>query len=133
MAKVHNGYLLDTHTIIWMIDNPEKLSTKVATILLNEKNSLYYSMVSIWEIAIKVSIGKLELADNWHEVFQNELLYNRVLALSIDWQQIARIEQLPFYHRDPFDRMILAQAQSQKLCILSKDSVFEKYNVNVIW
>ncbi|MBS9780546.1 MAG: type II toxin-antitoxin system VapC family toxin [Moraxellaceae bacterium] len=133
MAHSNHGYLLDTHTLIWLIDNPEKLSPKVANILLNENNSLYYSMISIWEITIKISIGKLDLQENWYEVFQTELFHNRILPISMNWQQMQILEKLPFYHRDPFDRMLIAQAQFNKLQLLSKDSVFSQYDISVIW
>ncbi len=133
MAHLNDGYLLDTHTLIWLIDDPDKLSSKVANILLNENNSLYYSMISIWEITIKISIGKLDLQDDWFAVFQTELFHNRILPISMNWQQMQILEKLPFHHRDPFDRMLIAQAQFNKLQILSKDSVFSQYDISVIW
>ncbi len=130
---MHSNYLLDTHVIIWLLTQPEKLSPKVQSIILNNSNALYFSMISLWEIAIKISLGKLILIDEWHSVFQAELQANHIYPIELNWAAIQIVEKLPFHHRDPFDRMLIAQAISKEFDFISADQYCPAYALNVIW
>jgi len=126
-------YLLDTHTLLWVIDDNPQLSRKVRNIFLDEDNDIYISMASIWEMAIKISLKKLEIPGNL-SYFVNEHIHgNNIEVLSIQLTHIYQLELLPFHHRDPFDRLIISQAISEHLPVLSYDYSFDPYSVERIW
>ena len=103
-------YLLDTHTLLWITTDDPKLSTKTKEIYLDAENSIFFSMASIWELAIKSSIGKLTFNKTLDEFIEEHVKGNNIEILKIELPHILRIENLPFHHRDPFDRLIIAQA-----------------------
>jgi PIN domain nuclease of toxin-antitoxin system len=125
-------YLLDTHTALWLLADQKKLSKRTRSILENLDNPCYVSIASLWEISIKYSLGKLELQLSVNEL-EDALEENEIYILPIRGQHIHRISRLKFHHRDPFDRMIIAQAMEENLSIISMDGHFEKYKVRVIW
>lgn len=127
------GFLLDTHVLIWMLNSPELLSDEVRQILIDPDSQLFYSKVSLWEIAIKISIKKLELVDNWLAILETEFENKNIHVLEMDWACFPIIQDLPFHHRDPFDRMFIVQAMIHHLSLLSADGHFKQYDVNVIW
>lgn len=127
------GYLLDTHVIIWLLSQPNKLSKQVQDIIQNPNNQLYYSLLSMNEIAIKASLGKIVLADNWQIIYQNLLVDKQVILLDMKWQAVTILQNLPFHHRDPFDRMLIAQAMANDLALISADSHCALYDLLVIW
>ncbi len=127
------GYLLDTHVIIWLLSQPNKLSKQVQDIIQNPNNQLYYSLLSMNEIAIKASLGKIVLADNWQIIYQNLLVDKQVILLDMKWQAVTILQNLPFHHRDPFDRMLIAQAMANDLALISADSHYALYDLLVIW
>src|ERR1700710_2347815 len=104
-------YLLDTHTFIWLDSTPDYLSPNVALICKNPANILYVSLASIWEMQIKISAGKLQLPKPLQEIIQWQQQNNLVQVLPVALQHIFTLESLPQYHRDPFDRILIAQAQ----------------------
>lgn len=126
-------YLIDTHVMIWLLTQPEKLSATAREIILAHQNTLYFSIASLWEMAIKISLGKLDLMEDWHDVFKAELQVNHIYPLDIDWAAIQLIDKLPFHHRDPFDRMLIAQAMSQGLGFISADQYSQTYDLPVLW
>jgi len=126
-------YLLDTHTLLWITTDNPKLSTKVKDIYLNAENEVSFSMASIWELAIKSSIGKISFKKDLDEFIEVHVRGNNIEILKIELPHVLRIENLPFHHRDPFDRLIIAQAIENNLKILGSDNVFDKYKVNRIW
>ena len=127
------NYLLDTHTFLWFLEGNNTLSSKARIIIENADNTIYVSIASIWEIAIKISISKLKLIVNLEEV-KTEIVKNNFEILPLDFEHIIELTNLEQIHKDPFDRIIISQAISEKCTIVSKDSNFVFYNnVNVLW
>jgi PIN domain nuclease of toxin-antitoxin system len=125
--------LLDTHTFLWWITDDPRLSGKARETIANRNNELYLSAASGWEIMIKMKIGRLSLPKNPRHFIADQLLLNNIESLPIQMSHALHLHSLPDHHRDPFDRMIVAQAQLEKLPILSCDSQIAKYEVRVIW
>jgi PIN domain nuclease of toxin-antitoxin system len=127
------NYLLDTHTFLWFLEGNNTLSSKARIIIEDANNTIYVSIASIWEIAIKISISKLKLIVNLEEV-KTEIVKNNFEILPLDFEHIIELTNLEQIHKDPFDRIIISQAISEKCTIVSKDSNFVFYNnVNVLW
>lgn len=125
--------LLDTHTLLWLVDNPDKLPATVAAICEDENNALFISIASFWELAIKMSLGKIELDDNALAHLKTWCDDNAVQLLPISLSHCQQVQTLPFHHRDPFDRLLIAQALCDQLVLLSADGHFADYGVEVIW
>ena len=123
-------YLLDTHVLIWRAEN-QNLSQNVLNIINNPENTILVSHASLWEMTIKVSIGKLKLNFSIAE-FPNLLIQNQFSILPFDFKNYEILSQLPFHHQDPFDRMLIAQAMSENISIISHDSKFDLYDVVII-
>jgi len=126
------GYILDTNALIFYLYNPEQLSKAAVDIVHNEDNKIYVSIASLWEIAIKTSIGKLEIKNSMEEIAGICLKY-KIELLAINPQHLDWIANLPQIHGDPFDRLIISQALAENLTIVTKDSIMPKYDVNTIW
>ncbi|MBI5471397.1 MAG: type II toxin-antitoxin system VapC family toxin [Ignavibacteriae bacterium] len=124
--------ILDTHTLLWFFRNDEQLSEVARSTIEDGSSHIDISMASFWEMAIKLSIGKLRLEKPFVEVHQR-VIENGMDVRAILFEHIRVVGSLPFYHRDPFDRMIIAQALVDDLAIVSNESVFEKYGVKRIW
>lgn len=124
-------YLLDTHVVIWAITDDKRLSSKLKTILVNKSNKCFISIVSFWEIGIKFSLGRLELSTDLNEIFD---IINRlgIEILPISPTHILENSKLIFHHNDPFDRLLIGQAISENLTILTKDEQFKKYEISII-
>ena len=125
--------LLDTHTFIWFITNNPKLSLGVRLLIEDEVNELFLSIASIWEIAIKQSTGKLNFGLPFKLFVEQQLSQNKIGLLNINLDHINVIESLPLHHRDPFDRLIIAQGMVEHLPILSADSIFDAYPIQRFW
>ncbi len=125
-------YLLDTHAYLWMVEGDPNLSRPVAGLLADSANELVLSAASLWEIAIKLSIGKLRLTNSLATLL-NELDRQAIEVLPIRPADLLILENLPFHHNDPFDRLIIAQALHDQIPILSKDGQFQVYGVVVTW
>ncbi len=125
-------YLLDTHVLLWMQDDSDKLPNDIKTILSNAENELYVSIASIWEIVVKKSLGKLQLGYSIEELINSCILSN-VIILPIQPSFLLLLETLPFYHRDPFDRLIIATAINSNYELISKDTNLRKYPLPIIW
>ena len=130
-----NRLLLDTHTFLWWINNSyvHLLSRKAQSWLADDNHQLYLSMASIWEIAVKVSIGKLNLSQPLDTFRANQLETNNVTLLNITLPHAVRVATLPLHHRDPFDRLLVAQSLVEDLPLLSKDDMFDAYGVVRLW
>ena len=124
--------LLDTHILIWFIEGDNKLSDRARKSI--ERNDVFnfVSIASLWEIAIKVSLGKLELKTPFSKI-SKQILNNGFQILPITFQDTLSLTELPFHHRDPFDRIIICQSFTNKLSVVSKDKFFKDYSVSVIW
>jgi PIN domain nuclease of toxin-antitoxin system len=124
--------LLDTQVILWAISGDKRLSKKGKTVFLDPANNLYFSMAGYREIVIKVSIGKLELADQWQMVIAREMQNNFIRFLPITKEYCNCLAGLPSHHRDPFDRMIVVQTQVEQMVLLTADNQLTKYDIQVI-
>ena len=127
------GYLLDTQAIIWLLSEPDKLSNKAKQIIQNPNNPLYYSLLSMNEIAIKASIGKLIIDDNGQDIFEKLLAQKNIVKLDMTWDTIKILQNLPFYHKDPFDRMLISHAIANDLAFISSDGHCASYDLMVVW
>lgn len=125
--------LLDTHTFLWFITGNLRLSTKARLLIEDAANDKFVSIVSLWEIALKFSLGKLILTDDFDVLFPNQLIVNGFTELPIETKHFYEVVKMPFHHRDPFDRLIIAQAISEKMSVISIDSVFDQYFVTRFW
>ncbi|MBL8165919.1 MAG: type II toxin-antitoxin system VapC family toxin [Anaerolineae bacterium] len=125
--------LLDTHAFIGLDSIPEKLSAHGQAICKDPANRLFLSMASVWEMQIKLNIGKLNLPRPLPEIIEWQQQNNLIEILPITLRHVYGLALMPDHHRDPFDRLIIAQAQIEGLTILSQDSEFTAYPVNVIW
>jgi PIN domain nuclease of toxin-antitoxin system len=124
--------LLDTHAFLWSISDDERLSRRAQQIFTGP-NDLWLSVASIWEILIKVKAGKLPLPEPSGPYLVRELSKNGIEILPIKLDHVLRIENLTVHHRDPFDRILIAQSIEEKLPLLTADPIFERYSVNLIW
>jgi len=126
-------YLLDTQIFLWLILTPEKISNRAAQILSATRADLKLSMASIWEIAIKKGLGKLTFPEPLEETLRYQLAVNRIELLPIEFLHALQVRALPLHHKDPFDRLIIAQALSEHLPIVSSDANFDRYGIERIW
>jgi PIN domain nuclease of toxin-antitoxin system len=121
------NYLLDTHTFLWFINDDAALSTGARRLIEAPENTVFLSIASIWEIAIKVSLGKLILPTPFVDFINQQMALNRILPLAIETKHIQVIVTLPFHHRDPFDRLLIAQALVEKMVIIGQAAAFDAY------
>jgi PIN domain nuclease of toxin-antitoxin system len=126
-------YLLDTHTFLWAAVDAEKLSVAAAGVLETPDAELLLSAASLWEIGILQSLKRIQLKLNIREIADLSVSQLGVNLLGIEPEHIDRMRALPFHHRDPFDRILIAQALELKTAILGKDSWFDLYGVRRIW
>lgn len=127
--------LLDTHTWLFAVSEPKRLSAKARKVLSDSSNEMYLSVASIWEMAIKMSVGKLKISHVGDlDVFVTSLNASiGVKALPISVADACSVLTLPWHHRDPFDRVLVAQARANNLVLLSKDTELKHYGVKVVW
>ena len=126
-------YLLDTHTLLWFLMGDKKLSDKARRLIDNPRNAKFLSIASLWEIAIKVSLRKLVLDKPFERLFPEQLHFNRIEILDITVDNLTKLTTLPFHHRDPFDRLIIAQALVEELPIIGADPAFDAYGISREW
>ncbi len=125
------NYLLDTHTFLWFI-NGEELNENILSIIRDPNNIIFLSIASVWEIAIKLNLNKLSLEKDF-SLITEFLINNQIEILTIEFNHLNTLLQLPNLHRDPFDRLIIAQAISNSLIILTKDEKFKDYPAKINW
>jgi PIN domain nuclease of toxin-antitoxin system len=125
--------LIDTHVFIWYIQNSERLPSSVATLINAGGNEILFSIASIWEMAIKQSTGKLNLGVPYIGFIEEQMRLNNIELLPISLNHIELVITLPFHHRDPFDRILIAQAIAEDILLISADSVFALYPVQRMW
>ncbi|QKD80805.1 type II toxin-antitoxin system VapC family toxin [Thermoleptolyngbya sichuanensis A183] len=124
--------LLDTHTFLWFINDSPELSSSAADLLESDVD-LLLSTASLWEIAIKVSLNKLTLPDDYERFIPQQITLNNIEILTITFEHLTVVSRLPFHHRDPFDRLLIAQSMSEKLQIVSADTKLDSYEVDRKW
>lgn len=125
--------LLDTHAFIWWVTDDSRLSSTARGIIADESNVLFLSAASAWEIVIKVRLGKLNLPEPPETYIPSRLTMNRFESLPIQMVHALQVVNLPDFHRDPFDRIIIAQSQVEKMPIITVDTQVTRYPVDVIW
>ncbi|MFY9975106.1 MAG: type II toxin-antitoxin system VapC family toxin [Chromatiaceae bacterium] len=125
--------LLDTHVLLWWVEDSEQLSPEARRLIADEQNECYVSFVSAWEMAIKAAIGKLKLAVPVKRYIQEQLPANAIKLLPLSIDHVTAVESLPLHHRDPFDRLLVVQAQQELLSLVSVDASFDQYGVARIW
>ena len=122
--------LLDTHTFIWFVIGSSRINSKVREQI--ESNDNLLSIASLWEIAIKSSIGKLDLELSIEQLVEEQIIANGIELLNITTEHIAVVADLP-HHRDPFDRLIIAQAMAEQISIVGIDKIFDSYSIQRLW
>lgn len=125
--------LLDTHALLWFIAGSPSLSANARNLIEDPSNEKSISIVSIWETAIKVSIGKMTLSAPFDDLFPHQLQINGFGLFPVKVEHTSIITALPFHHRDPFDRLLAAQAISEGMTLVSADDVFDAYTINRAW
>jgi PIN domain nuclease of toxin-antitoxin system len=125
--------LLDTHTFLWWTTEDSRLSKRVDRMIREGSNVLYLSAASGWEMAIKAKIGKLKVQESIERLVLDRLSRYSMLGLPIQLSHALHVETLPPHHRDPFDRMLVAQSQVEEMPILTSDPLIAQYDVEVIW
>jgi PIN domain nuclease of toxin-antitoxin system len=123
--------LIDTHVLLWGLQDEAKLSRRVRVLL--PAAEVWISVASLWEIIAKVQVGKLILPSPVGDYLAAKLTANGVSVLSLSFDHVRRLEQLPLHHRDPFDRILIAQSLNESIPLVSADPQFEKYQVEIIW
>jgi PIN domain nuclease of toxin-antitoxin system len=124
--------LLDTHTFIWWDSDPSKLSVQALTFLQDPANTVLLSVVSVWEILIKLQLGKLTLSAPLGTILTQQQA-NGIQILAVTLAHVLAVESLPTPHKDPFDRLLVAQTKVEGAVLLSADAVFAHYPINVLW
>jgi PIN domain nuclease of toxin-antitoxin system len=125
--------LLDTHSFIWWANEPEKLSPQARAACEDDHNSLLLSVASIWEMQIKLQLGKLKLNVPLRTLIEDQQRTNDVQILNIVMGHVLALDTLPLHHKDPFDRLLIAQSNVEELFVVTKDEVFSSYPVKLIW
>jgi len=125
--------LLDTNSFLWFISGNDRLSIDAKNFIADMQNQLVLSAASLWEIAIKISLGKLDLLQPYGQFIPQQLEENDIAVLPLEIGHLNKVIDLPFHHRDPFDRLIIAQALTEGIPVVSSDAVFSQYAVKLIW
>jgi PIN domain nuclease of toxin-antitoxin system len=126
-------FLLDAHTFLWAITEDPHLSKQAREIFVSPSSELFFSVASVWEILIKVQIKKLPLPLPAMPYLREQLAQNRIQVLPIRLDHVARLEQLPLHHRDPFDRILVAQSLEEEWPIVSSDPLLARYSAQLLW
>lgn len=127
------NYLLDTHTFLWFINDNPSLSSTAKALIEDPESAIYLSVASVWEMAIKVSLDKLEMPSPFTDFIDGQLHENSITLLEIRTAHTGLVATLPFHHRDPFDRLIIAQSQSEGIPIIGRDTIFDAYGIERRW
>ncbi len=125
--------LLDTHTFLWSLLNDHRLTRKAKQALTSNEHELVFSLVSLWEIAIKIKTGKLNTIGSSVAYIRDEMDAYGMQLLPIRYEHVLQLESLPHHHGDPFDRLLIAQALTESLPILSADRIFATYGIKLVW
>lgn len=123
--------LIDTHAFLWWVGDDKRLSKRARRAIAS--GDCFLSMATAWELGIKASLGKLTLDRAAARFFEEEAISNRFSILAIQLRHIGKVEQLPHHHGDPFDRLLVAQASTESLAVVSRDEFFDAYQVQRVW
>lgn len=125
--------LLDTHTFIWWDSEPDRLSPQALALCQDRRNILLLSVVSVWEMQIKLQLGKLRLALPLKEIIETQQQTNNIEILPVTLAHVLALENLPVHHKDPFDRLLVAQAMVEGAALVSGDPNIARYAVQIVW
>jgi PIN domain nuclease of toxin-antitoxin system len=125
--------LLDTHTFIWFIEGNPRLSAAARAAIEQPDAQRFVSIATAWELAIKMSLGRLDLSGTFAEIIPSQVENNAMIMLPITVNHLTRLTTLPLHHRDPFDRMLVAQALEEQLAIVGADAAFDAYALERLW
>jgi PIN domain nuclease of toxin-antitoxin system len=125
--------LLDTHTFMWWDSAPHKIPESTLGLLRQPEHEVLVSLVSFWEIQIKTQLGKLTLRDDLANVVRQQQDENNIEILPISLAHILELDYLPYHHKDPFDRLLIAQSRIESASLVSCDGVFKQYDCKVVW
>jgi PIN domain nuclease of toxin-antitoxin system len=125
--------LLDTHAFLWMNSDPNNLSEKARIAIVDSTNMLLLSMISVWEMQIKVGIGKLQLEVPLPAMIQENQELNKLIIMPITLEHVFALDNLPAHHKDPFDRLLIAQAKVEDATLVTADPLIHQYDVSVLW
>jgi PIN domain nuclease of toxin-antitoxin system len=125
--------LMDTHAFLWFIEGDNNLSDAARSLIENNQYQKRLSIASLWEMSIKASLNRLELKTTFPNLIQNYVYNNGFDILSINAEHLEQLKTLPYYHKDPFDRLIIAQSLTENIPILTKDELFKRYTENLLW
>lgn len=124
--------LLDTHIFLWFVNDDPRLSDRLKDLIEDESNYSYLSIASLWEMSIKYNLGKLTLAPSYEDFIEKEIRESSVILLGIELEHLKINASLPFHHRDPFDRIIIAQSIAESFPIITVDSIFNQYPILLV-
>lgn len=125
--------LLDTHALLWFLLDEVSLSKRARELIIGANESVFVSPASLWEIAIKISLGKYALSRPFTEFWNEQLDKNNFKVIPVTVAHVGRVVNLPFHHRDPFDRLLIAQSLEEQIPIVSNDKWFDLYGVKRLW
>ena len=125
--------LLDTHTFIWFVTDSPRLSSSAKMLIEDELNEKFLSLVSIWEMAVKCSIGKLRFDLPFQLFIEQQLVENSLDLMKIEVSHLSIVATLPLHHRDPFDRLLIAQSILEQIPIVGADQIFDSYGIERLW
>ncbi|MGE3725457.1 MAG: type II toxin-antitoxin system VapC family toxin [Candidatus Sericytochromatia bacterium] len=126
------AYLLDTHALIWFLEGNKQIPLGLQTLIRDPEEHIFVSLISFWEMAIKIQLGKLQLPESLEEMLADTVRV-KIAILPLRPEHILALQSLPLHHRDPFDRILLAQSQSESLTLISRDAAFDAYGVIRLW
>jgi PIN domain nuclease of toxin-antitoxin system len=124
--------LLDTNVFIWTTETPDKLSRRAAKAISDPENERWVSLASVWEIAIKLTLKKLKIRGSFNKL-PGILAIHAMNFIPLEFKHLARLNELPLHHRDPFDRLLIAQALEEQLTVVSPDPEFKRYGAPCLW
>jgi PIN domain nuclease of toxin-antitoxin system len=125
--------LLDTHAFLWFVNDDPQLSDAAKRLIEDEESQPFLSVASLWEMAIKISLGKLTLKQPYEVFLLQQLSVNGIGILNITLRHAAEVATLPFHHRDPFDRLLVVQSKIENMPLISADSIFDHYGIARVW
>ncbi|NKQ37122.1 MAG: type II toxin-antitoxin system VapC family toxin [Chloroflexi bacterium] len=125
--------LFDTHAFMWWDSDPSLLSERVLELCQDPENDLILSVVTVWEMQIKSQLGKLKFDFPLDELVENQQRINGIQILPVKLGHVLKLNELPLHHKDPFDRLLIAQAKMEDAVLLSTDAIFVEYSVELVW
>jgi PIN domain nuclease of toxin-antitoxin system len=125
--------LLDSHAFLWWHLDQSRLSPRALSAIIDPNNTLTLSVASVWELAIKIKLGKLQGVGSLNAAIEAQTRVNKMQLLPVSVVHALKTQDLPLHHNDPFDRLLIAQAQAERMTVISADVVFTRYDLKLVW